>query len=166
MVVKVFEATAISVVAGSHCFTAAASAAPSMLETTWTSTRACFAGQGIDGERRTERGAADADVDQAFDLTQQALVDRLDQRAHPFVEHGGLACCGGIAHAAFGHMGSGATFGVVDGLACKQGGAARGETDGGGDLAEHGLHFRGEVRLRPIEADRAAGQIEHRHVTA
>ena len=95
--------------------------------------------QRVDRERRAERRAADADVDEALHLTQQAFMDRLDQRMHAIVETLRFFYSGGIADAAFGHVGGGAAFGVVDERAGKQRLAAGGKIHGVSNLAEHRL---------------------------
>jgi hypothetical protein len=58
------------------------------------------AAERIDRQRRPQRRAADADVDQVPHLAERAAVDRLDQQPHPLAQRGGFLDARGIADAA------------------------------------------------------------------
>ena len=81
-VVKVFDATTTSVVAGSSGFTASSNAAPSMFDRKRTSSARRAPAERIDQQRRPKHRAADADVQDAGDVAERAGFDRIDQRAH------------------------------------------------------------------------------------
>ena len=119
-----------------------------------------LAGEGVDGQRRAERGPADADVDQALHLAQQAIVDRIDQQRHACVERIGFLDAGFRAHAALGGVFGGAAFGVVDFRAREQFRALAGKVRGLRQIGQHGFDGRGKMGLGPVEANRAAGQVE------
>ena len=72
------------------------------------------------GRVRRSIEAADADVDQALHIAQQAFVDRIDQHLHAGMERFGFLDAGILAHAALRGAFCGAAFGIVDLFAIDQ----------------------------------------------
>ena len=71
---------------------------------------AVLAAQRIDQQIGPERGATDPDVQHMADLAERPGLDRVDQRAHPGVQHARLGDIVFAAFAAFGDMRDGAAL--------------------------------------------------------
>ncbi len=154
MVVKVFDATATKVVAGSHFAERLLQRHPIDIGDDVHMHQRQVARQGIHRQRRAERAAANADMDQVLDLAQHAFMDRADQQPHPLAQCLGFLHAGIEPDAAQGGMFSGAAFGGVDHFAREQLVAHIVEPGGFGQGFEIGDQGTGQVGFRPVEQDR------------
>ena len=112
---------------------------------------AVLSAQRIDQQIGPERRSTDADVQHVADFPQRPGLDRIDQRAHPGVQH---ARPGDILLAAFAALGDvrhGAALAGVDHLAREQRLALAVEVLRLGQRGERRDRIGGQMRLRPVE---------------
>ena len=119
-VVKVFDATTTSVVAGSSGFTASSNAAPSMFERKRTSSLDDTPAERIDQQRRPKHRSADADMQHAGDVAERAGFDRIDQSAHALPASGREVDVSGAPLPRSATCVAGAALARIDDLAGKQ----------------------------------------------
>ncbi len=116
--------------------------------------------QRIHRQRRPERRAADADVDQVADLAECTLVNRLDQQLHPLAQRGGFLHARVLAHAAQRRVLGAAVLGRVDHFAGEQLTPLLGKTGRVGLSLERRQQSIGQMGLRPVEQHPAFRQFE------
>ena len=114
--------------------------------------------QRIDDQLGAKRGPADADMQNMADFAQRARLNRVDQAAHPLMQHLGMGDAVGIALTAFGGMFGGAAFAVVDSLPSEQRVAPSGKILLLRQVKETGQQIVGQMGLGPVEPDRSLAQ--------
>ena len=121
-----------------------------------------LAAQRIDQQVRPQRRSADADVQHMADIAQRTALDRVDQRAHPFVKPARARDAVGIALIAFGGVLDRAILGDVDMLAAEHRVAPAREVLRLRQRGERLDRLDRQMRLRPVEMDAGDVQAEPR----